>query len=874
MGKQANRDTKKSGQEEQTRKNSEGIGDPRATALPIDSDADKKMTDSKPEEEKKRPRTTIWAATDDTANGQVWTWNHHPGPTEKGRSIKLLPAHHPFQESELLEQEASWKLWITDGETPEEMASSVAKNLQAKWSLRSTKTAQKNGFIRLNITPVEVLGAPKQKLNCLPVTTITKVYVGVTQFLGCLASTTTLFRQGDTPFSTTTVGTLLTKKYPPSPYKEKDDVLNLVHDPIKRFCAKYALSETGDKEKWKKILTDQANAVHGDPEKPIYQAITRLSMTSPTLILGWSNHQLFANQVSSLWLIANELAGSNWPEMEGFDPVTAAAMGKVSFDEPNSRKPRVDATPSKIREQKQQAKKQQEPKSAFLLPKKTKTNRAKRSETFKYATFLEIVVPRFVEANDQWTEMTNGAIQDLLNVWTALLNVERLAILPFSEESNLKLLKSAQDFPKTKSKLAEKYVPELKVRWYSKGDCTPIRFKIAHNQEISKILSDRNLTDVLEREGIDIAIHPIQNEQVVMVGNLFGVNIGSQSVKNLETVLRDHWMVKQAAINDLQLLHDTCRTHPGPILKQEPKVKTIHVYTLPQFAQSVAQVFKRLYPRRPKPKTHYALAFQLRWYRETCNPDTIALETDTAINNNLRVKQLSHNKRFSRTPISCIKDIYREHPTMPNITCAKFFLGMKSTKYPDRHLLEAIEQEYSGEPAYFHFNNALHGQEMRQVIPSLALIAAGNFGMEVAKLWFTSDAFIPLQNYSFHWIDVDNQEEGAKIVRDDDSDDDPDADWEMDIEDGYNLQDTTQTSNEIIIANIDLASLDAHVTHPLDDEGKSTMTRAGPPDTKPEKTIPMEAETPDSRLSATTDTSTLTSTTPGNLLEQMERAFQ
>ena len=116
-------------------------------------------------------------------------------------------------------------------------------------------------------------------------------------------------------------------------------------------------------------------------------------------------------------------------------------------------------------------------------------------------------MPRFVESNDQWTEVTNGAIHDLLNVWTALLNVERLAILPFLSESNLKPLKNTQDFPKTKSKLAEKYVPELKVRWYSKGDCTPIRFKIAHNQEIGKILDDRNLNDVLEREGIDIEVH-------------------------------------------------------------------------------------------------------------------------------------------------------------------------------------------------------------------------------------------------------------------------------------------------------------------------------------------------------------------------------
>ena len=149
-----------------TTRNSDKSDDPRSSALPVDSDDDE-MTDSRPEDEKKRPRTTLWASTDDTAGGQVWTWNNHPGPTEKGKSIKLLPVHHPLQAPELAENEAKWKLWITEGETPEDMARSVAKNLQEKWSRRATKTAEKNGLIRLNVTPVEALGAPNQKLNCL-----------------------------------------------------------------------------------------------------------------------------------------------------------------------------------------------------------------------------------------------------------------------------------------------------------------------------------------------------------------------------------------------------------------------------------------------------------------------------------------------------------------------------------------------------------------------------------------------------------------------------------------------------------------------------------------------------------------------------------
>ena len=526
-----------------------------------------------------------------------------------------------------------------------------------------------------------------------------------------------------------------------------------------------------------------------------------LSHMHPSKILGWKNNNLTLNLFSFMWKLSKKLLGSVWaprsPQAKkpknysSLDCQMASTKKKLNFALPLC--------------------------SNFLtLVRTAPSNRKVKKQLSISRTYLKLSLPILIEDRTQYGETQMAFIRAVGEVRKVLLAIDQgTAIYPFEGQvtPRLPILKS-MSIPISKSKI-EPYIHKLRMQWAPQHKYTTVKFLLGHKKQLPDLMASKKLMDHLDMCGGYLVKDPIQSSSQECIGVLLGiVPMGANLLPDLASALLKHPRA-QNKVSQLDFTIEPFRT-TRCMERHDPRVGVVHVHVASEEKLRAFPALRLIYPSRPKPHGNYPLGIQYRFARESAS---LVSDKDYALANTLCLKTKIFLTNCTTMKYPWIKSLHCQHPHQENTTLLKILVAMRSKE--NKPLFHAIEQDFDGDPMYFHFNYLME-QEACQVIQALPLFLEKMFGKEIALKWVDQYAWEEMSGYSAHHINPSNKAKSIKLVPNKVEDwEGLDEDWDIATE---SSQDISAEEGNIIIQNFDLLTLEKSLSHVLGDDTRSAIS--------------------------------------------------
>ena len=600
-----------------------------------------------------------------------------------------------------------------------------------------------------------------------------------------------------------------------------------------------------DVSKWKEILTDAVMLSTKD-RSDLQQELMELSFvmvnTPMELLLDWDGEGVTPNIHAAFWKASVEMWGPHWEDR------------RPTAISPPSKKVRAGQTPPRVSILKNSLDTQKPSKVVFTddstladmpnggnfhfrereAPSKIiqaiKKTVQRKQKIPPNKTFLQLMIPVTIDDFSQYGEGAKSAIQAIQNVWRALLAVdpEGNRILDFYDPTSSNSdsgppLSHRSELPSRRSVFEKHYLEKFKVTFSSSNKpYSTFTFVLGHSHyNVKKILEHTIVQQSLESLQGFMEVDRMQCSSRYYIGNLFGPVPGEQTLRDIEDAIKDRPEYVNSNITDLRLVVERHKLTKN-VTQNTPQVSNIHVYVNKEKAAEAHHLLRKTFPSKPKPRASYPEGIQYRFAPEIISGQSIVTKRKRSIIANLITKQLGFNKNNRIWEYEYLKNMHKPHPNFPNITLYKILLAMRSKNNENIYLFNLVEQDFANDVAKFHYDVSLE-TELAEVLPALPLIIQGHFGEAIAKQWFTDNAWLPVSDYKFEYLDDNDHAQGARVYPT--TTDDLaglDDNWYQDT-DGL-LEDIADEDEGFIIANLDLAKLDQQSRSILNDDGNSCAT--------------------------------------------------
>ena len=552
-----------------------------------------------------------------------------------------------------------------------------------------------------------------------------------------------------------------------------------------------------------------------------------MTMTPPNKLESFDETGILQTPNNNFWKAANYLFGAIWQQTQEPNPTSQL-----------SKRRNLQSTPKKTKNLGFRTRIQDN----FITREvrdEPNISKTKNKETYipSESTFLKLEIPFHIESNVSYNDDMNRMIDHIATIWSTLLktDVQHNRILPFQDiglvqpetEKPLTAHDTSSGTIKSRKSILP-YIHEFNPIWSTdwKGRThSTFEFCLGHDRPFEEIFNAKSVQSSFESflkfngQPTYLEISRLQTGKRVNVGNLLGPVMSETSLRSLESSIKSKLLGK---VKELALTVQLHKTSNLRLQKGDPRVNDIHVWTDELEEAKLYKELRKIYPSTPLPRTSYPEGIQYRFVPNILNSNRVIAPKVRVTINNLILKQHAFNKQIQQLSYPHIQNIHKEGKFFVTPTLYKLLMCIKSTRFPDRYLFVAVEQDFKYGPTIFYYLPEMY-DELQSTIPALPLIIQGNFGKTQADEWFSHSSWHATADWEYQYVDPSNKALGAMLVPSQAEDFvNMDTEWELDTEDAA-LQDVTDIEDAIFISNIELADMNS-TDYILDDDNASCAT--------------------------------------------------